>query len=130
MALQLEHERERRIEAEHQKQEAQRDAQATAEKLSQAQSLLAEMAGAHNIDSDMLSQDSDRAEDEVEALTIPEAINGEYASLMAHTQGPDSGMPYRPDPDILELAARLLMSVVDPPTCNICHEGVSGITTP
>ena len=130
MALLLEQERERRIEAELQIKEAQRDAQKTAEELSQAQSLLAEMARAQDIDVDILSQNSDRDVDAGEALTIPEAIDGEHDSLMAHVAGPDSGSPYHPDPDILDLAAKLLMSVVNPPTCNVCHQGILGTTTP
>ena len=129
----LEQERQRRIAAELQMEETQRYAQKTAEELCQTQSMLAEMTrgqgpqvGSLDIDVDILSQNSDRNEDAREELSIAEAVNGEHDSLMAHIAGPNSSIPYRPDTDILDLAAKLLMSVVNPPECSVCHEGIFG----
>ena len=119
MALELERERLMRREAEQMAQE-------NAEKLSQAQSQLAELLRDHHLDTDLPHQDSDEEELAGEIRFKQEAIDHEHARLQAHCAGPESGQRFQHTPEPITLAANMLMIVAEPPECQVCHEGVFG----
>ena len=107
MALELEQERKLRKQEEQQRQEAEQLAQENAEKLSQAQSQLAELEREHHPDADLPSRDSDGDGVDGDTLSLQEAIDSEHDKFKAHRAGPDSGKQFVPDPDIFVLAAKM-----------------------
>ena len=111
-----------RKEAEHLRREAEQLAQENAEKLSQAQSQLAELERDHHLDTDLPHQDSDEDELDGETMSIQEAIDHEHARLQAHCAGPELGEQFQITPEAIALAANMLMIVAEPPECQECHE--------
>ena len=117
MVLELERERVLRREAEHLRREAEQLAQENAEKLSQAQSQLAELERDHHLDTDLPHQDSDEEGLDGETMFIQAAIDHEHARLQAHCAGPESGQRFQHTPEAITLAANKLMIVAEPPEC-------------
>ena len=126
MVLELEKERVLRREAEHLRREAEQLAQENAEKLSQAQSQLAELKRDHHLDTDLPHQDSDEEGLDGETMSIQEAIDLEHTRLQAHCASPESGQPFQHTTEAITLAANMLLMNAEPPECQVCHEGVFG----